>query len=480
MDRGLSRRCSKVTLTFEEVLKVANDLMFAKKGRPLSEPEIVVMQGAWNDKDYEEIADNSRFTLNYLQRTVAPQLWEVLSEVIGNGSRVGKKRLRYFLEQVTRKYYFPSLSADTKPSSRSDTLLHVLGGQPPDTSRFYGRIPELGVLKELVVENRCVIIYGATGIGKSALAAKLIEEISVEPQSKFQCLIWKSVAYAPLLQDLVTELSKLTNPLEPEPELPEHPHTRISVLIKQLQSRRCLLVLDGAEALWQVNNSEQCAEYGLFFRRLVEEQHQSCLLLTSQASFDQLDRLAGSRRPIQCLKVKGLDSNGALQLLHASGLTDPEMCNELIQTYRGNPLDLEEAAKRINHFFAGSKEKFYEYKTTFISNPCQAKLNQYFGQARLLSELQRQIMIYLAEELSKNRNPVGFTKLLRDLSLCEGISVSASKLIEALEGLDKLSLVESDPLAKGVSYGLEPVVKKYILTDPRGLVRKSGVIAKSA
>lgn len=80
-----------MTVTFEEVLRVANDLMFAEKGRYLSDPEIIVMKGAWNDKDYEEIASNSRYSLNYLQRTVAPQLWDIFSEVIGNGARVGKR-----------------------------------------------------------------------------------------------------------------------------------------------------------------------------------------------------------------------------------------------------------------------------------------------------------------------------------------------------------------------------------------------------
>lgn len=470
-----------MTVTFEEVLRVANDLMFAEKGRYLSDPEIIVMKGAWNDKDYEEIASNSRYSINYLQRTVAPQLWDIFSEVIGNGARVGKKRLRYFLEQVTKKYYSAPLLVDTKRSSPSDTLPQVLGGQPPDTSSFYGRIPELAMLREIVLENRCVVIYGAAGIGKSALTAKLVEEISVEQQSKFDCLIWKSIAYAPSLQDLVSEVTKLTNTSEPEPELPEHTQARILVLIKHLQSRRCLLVLDGAEALLQENSLEEYAEYRLFLHRLVEEKHQSCLLLTSRVPFDELDSMVATR-PVQSLKIKGLDSNAALQLLHAEGLTDQEMCGELIQTYRGNPLDLEAAAKRINHFFGGSKEKFFEHKTTFVSNPCQAMLNQYFGQAGLLSELQRQIMIYLAEELKKNWNPISFTKLLKDLSLCHEVSVSTSRLVQALEGLEKLSLVESSKnlIAKEVSYALEPTIKKYILTDPLGLVRKSGATAKSA
>jgi len=144
-------------VTFEEALKVANDLLLAKKGRRLSEPEIIVMNGAWNNSDYEEIAGNSRYSVNYLQRNVAPPLWDLLSEVIGNGARVGKKKLRYFLEQLTKKYYSPS-SSDTKQLS-SDTLLHVLGGQPPDTSNLYGRVLELTMLKELVRKPLCSYLW---------------------------------------------------------------------------------------------------------------------------------------------------------------------------------------------------------------------------------------------------------------------------------------------------------------------------------
>ena len=61
-------------------------------------------------------------------------------------------------------------------------------------SSFYGRVQELSRLKELAIKQRCILLVGAAGIGKSTLAAKLLEELSLESQPRFDCLIWKSVA----------------------------------------------------------------------------------------------------------------------------------------------------------------------------------------------------------------------------------------------------------------------------------------------
>ena len=118
-----------------------------------------------------------------------------------------------------------------------------------------------------------------------------------------------------------------------------------------------------------------------------------------------------------------------------------------------------------------------------MSPHSQAMLNQLFGQAGLLSELQRQIMIYLAEEISKSIATVGFTKLVSDLSNNDHKgSLSTSELIEALEELEERSLIErgENSVNKEASFTLRPVVKKYIMTDPLGLVRKSANTIKSA
>ncbi|MBW4689897.1 MAG: NACHT domain-containing protein [Komarekiella atlantica HA4396-MV6] len=468
---------------FELALVVVNDLVFAKRGKYLTETELIIVKGALNDLDYEEIASNSTYTLNYLQRCVAPQLWDTLSETIGNGERVGKKKLWYFLEQVNQKYHIQSLSserqafiANKEQESSSNKLLQTITGQLPDLSSFYGRTQELAELKRLTAKQRCISLVGVPGIGKSALAAKLITEVSAESQPRFDCLIWKSVSHAPLLQDLINDLIELTRQsLEPGSDLPQYIQAMISILVKQLQSRRCLIVLDSFEALFQRTNFQHRLEYGLFLNRLIEEDHQSCLLLTSRILPDELDILIRTKPHIQSLKLEGLDVDAAKQLLFAQGLTDEENYNELIKTYCGNPLELKAVVNRITRFFDGSAESFFQNKTTLISSEFQSVLDEMFGQ--VLTEIQRQIMNCIAEELVLTSMPVSFANLLKGLNRNPKLSISTSELITALEKLERLSLIESgkDTVTKEINFTLQPVIKKYIKTDHQRLVRPSSV-----
>lgn len=458
-----------MAISFEAAVRVVDELVLAKTGKHLSEPELVVMQGAWHDSDYEEIAGNSPYSLNYLQRTIAPQLWDTLSEVLGNGTcRVGKKKLRYFLEQVAQKYYARSISEE-KLSPPARSLLQVIGGQPPDVSSFSGRSPELAMLREALAEERCVALIGPAGIGKSALAAKLIEVLCAPPQPRFDCLVWKSVHYAPLLPDLVTDLLRLLNP-SAALNLLESTQTKVSELIAHLQSCRCLVVLDAAEAVLQGNRNtsnnpygERFAEYGMFFRRVVEEQHRSCLLLTSREPLIDLTRLQRKGQPARTVKLEGLGKE-ARQILQAKGLTDETEWGNLIETYRGNPLALQIVASRIQDFFGGRVAEFFHCKTTLLGDPFQENLDELFGPNGKLTYLEKQIMFNLAAELGKGVDSIGFSQLVSELKVEKQLRVSTSEVIEALEALSERSLIERNKSATGeVTFTLQPVVKKYML-----------------
>ena len=488
-----TREGVKQQVDVNEAIEVIDELVLAAEGRHLESPEKIVIKAAWLDVDYKEIKENTPYDLGLLQRRVAPKLWVLLTGILGKGEKVTKKRLRSILE---RKIALPSDSfGDTSnqleiPISRLPKLRQsaqkVMGGQPPDTSSFYGRTEELKKLKQAVIKQRCVVLTGAIGIGKSALAAKLVEILKSSPEFGFDCVIWKSVAYAPLIQDLVTELIELTNVLEAKSNLPEYTQAKISVLLEHLRRQRCLLVLDAVEAISPGNNSnlpsQQRMEYEIFFRRLTEEQHQSCLLLTSQVQLEELTLLESAKRPIQFIKLVGLELEDAMQLLQSKGLTDIDKCEKLIQTYRGNPSELEAVAKRIQHFFGGNTQKFVERQTTFVSPQLQTLLNQLFEHSKLLSKLQRQVMIYLAQSNSEKVNFVSFTQLIEDLSREQKTPVSTSELMAALESLEARSLIETaeTPDTKEISFSLQPTVKKYISTDPLGLVQKSNTAVKPA
>jgi energy-coupling factor transporter ATP-binding protein EcfA2 len=478
-EKELPKQRFPVAFTFEEAFIIVDDLVLAKRGKRLSDAEILVMRGAWDNKEFVEIAENSPYSANYLQRRLAPQMWDLLSEIIGDGERVGKRKLRYFLEQATQKYSIES-ALNKEQVLFSGDFIQKIEGELPNLSNFYGRVQELSHLKELIAKQRCVSLIGVPGIGKSTLAVKLLTELSVESQPKFDCLIWKSVAHAPLLQDLLVELMQLIRPLETSSSLPEFTQAMITELVKQLKSRRCLLVLDEFDTLFQKNSFEQRLDYRIFFRRLVEEQHQSRLLLTSRVLPDEFDSLLSAKRHIQWVRVEGLDTDAAMNFLAAQGLTDKQKCNELINTYRGNPLELKTVAERINQFFGGSTKIFFQHKTTFFSSELQSMLDEAFGQ--VLNEIQKQIMIYLAEKIASNSKHLSFVEIINDLNQKYKVLVSTSELIKALEKLERLSLIESnkDPITKEISFTLQPVIKKYIKTDPQGLVHTSNASSNLA
>ncbi|MFW9264675.1 NB-ARC domain-containing protein [Nostoc sp. CALU 546] len=470
-ERGFKASKNLVAVTFEEALVIINDLVCANRGRGLSKPEISVIKGAWDNCGYEKIAQDSGYTLNYLQRVVGARLWTTLSKIIGNGEQITKKNLRLFLEQLTQDHNVQSTSSKEQGCIVKG-LVQVLERKCLDTSSFYGREEELSKLKELIIKRRCVSLIGIAGIGKSTLAAKLIEELSTESQPKFDSIIWKSVAHAPPLQELLADIMELVQSNEPDLDLPKYTQAMISLLIKQLQSRRFLIVLDECESLFQANSLEQRLEYKLFLRRLTEELDQSCLLLTSRVLPDEINDLIEIGLPVEYLKIEGLKNNAAVQFLSTQGLIDLEKCNELIHTYRGNPSELKAVVNRINNLF-GSSEKFFEHKTTLVSRQFQVMLDKTFGQ--VLNEVQRQIMIYLAEKVFSDPQPVAITILLNELNPSKNSGVSDSELILALEKLVNMILIEKeiDPITREAHFSLQPVIKKYIMTDPTGLVHIS-------
>ncbi len=474
-------------ITFEQAFKVLDDLVYAHRHEHLTKAEIVIVEGVWGGIDYKEISRRSQYTTNYLQRIVAPKLWDFLSEVLGKGEQVGKKNLRYFLEREVI-IANPSFTVNSKPVlSQYQVSGQLMGDPPPDVTHFYGRDTELANLKQLIAHNQCVSLIGALGIGKSALAAKLLEVVSTEPDLGFNCCIWKSVAPGLSFEELLTQLIGLFG-LHSEPDMPTYTQAKVSALLKHLQSQRCLLVLDITEVVsqglkidprWNTIESE---EFKLFLRRIVEERHQSCLVLTSREPWPTLVLLERSKRPIRLIKLKGLETAAAIQLLQAKRLTSQEKWPTLIQTYRGNPLLLEDVASRIQRFFGGSVDQFLGLKTTMENIVFQAMLDQQFGESGQLGTLEQQIMVYLAEELAKSPEPIILTKVLSDLRSLLASSVSTSDLFRALEVLEVRSLIEttSDKDTGEARFSLQPLIKKYLIKAPSGVVRESYPTPRSA
>ena len=65
-----------------EILQLADELVYAQKGKHLDELQEAIIKGAWKDQTYQEIADDCNRSESRV-RNVASQLWKLLSEKLG-------------------------------------------------------------------------------------------------------------------------------------------------------------------------------------------------------------------------------------------------------------------------------------------------------------------------------------------------------------------------------------------------------------
>ena len=320
-----------------------------------------------------------------------------------------------------------------------------------DVADFYGRVGELAILQRWIVEEKCrlVALLGMGGIGKTALSLKLAEKIS----PNFEYLVWRSLSHAPKITEV---LSNLLHFLSPKSVNAVTVDQQIQVLIKFLEKHCCLVVLDGVEAILSSGDDRQqpaagyyrqgYESYGNLFKRLGEECHQSCLLLTSREQPKELAFLVGKK--VRSLQLKGLPYTNAQELFkHTDNTVAPEsLWQEVIQMYQGNPLALKIAFTTIQDLFDGNVAEFLRQNTAIFGS-IRDLLNQQFER---LSELEKEIMYWLATE----QETVSLQKLQHNI---QG-NYSTSLLLESLESLKRRCLIETNS-----GYFIQqPVVKEYI------------------
>lgn len=306
--------------------------------------------------------------------------------------------------------------------------------EAPDVESFYGRNQELTQLEQWIEAGcKLVMIVGIAGIGKTALTLALVDRI----QSKFDCLIWKSLHSAPSLNSL---LDSLLNNFEQN--VVHNIQQGTAQLIHHLQQRRCLLILDGLDA--------DLSNYNQFIQK-ISRSHQSCILITSR---EQPKAIEIDTKTVHCLSLKGLPKTEAVQLLQSRGFTGKELgLSALVQLYRGNPLALKLVTPLIQSVFAGNVAAFLAQNTLVIGDRLRVILKQQFEQ---LTDLEQDILYWLAIW----QEPVSFSRLQTHLL----ISIDPATVLEAIVALERRSLLEKWIGTGEISFSLQPLVMK-VVTD---------------
>ncbi len=325
-----------------------------------------------------------------------------------------------------------------------------------DVSTFYGRTEELALLEQWIVEDRCrlVAVLGMGGIGKTALSAKLVQQI----ENKFERVIWRSLSNAPPVENVLAELMQFLSS-QSETDLPENIDARVSQLIDYLREQRCLVVLDNAEAVLRSGERaghyrEGYEGYGELLRMVGELPHQSCLIITSREKTKELASLEGKK--VRSLQLHGLKDIEGWEIFKEKGFFSEIEAEGrgIISRYAGNPLALKIVSTTIQDVFDGSIYAFLQQGTTVfgdISDLLAAQFNR-------LSDLEKEIMYWLAID----REPVSLSGLQEDLVS----PVPQLRLLEALESLLRRCLIDkATPKLlerNAANFSLQPVVMEYV------------------
>lgn len=415
-----------------------------RDGKGLKDAERIVLDAAWRDIPYELAAENSKYTLNYLQRNTAPSLWKLISTKIFNGQKVDKANIRFLLEELNCPVFF--------------------GGNLPNSAHLLGRESDLKILKEQSYLNQCIFLYGEPGIGKTVLAAKMIQDF-LDRETKFEYIVWQPVHYQPSLGGLISYLNshlQFTNLIRKDKD--DLLQDEVMDLIGFMKEKRCLIILDEVDSLIgpEADGSIK-QEYLVFFRRLIEEQHKGCFVLISRHSLGEAKHLQNSGLPAYHMEVGGLDIDASIELLESEGLSVKKHHRSIAETYSGNPWVLKCVAAKVKRFYSGNLDNIISNKTSLGSNIFEEGFKDVLMSINSLSGLERRILITLAQESSKTSESISLSHLLSQLNT-QGITASESDLIIALEALEQVCPIEIIPSHPGseASFILQPMFRRYI------------------
>ena len=444
----------------------------------LNDVQELVFRQTWEGRSYPKIAKNAGYEAEYI-KFVGFQLWQLLTRVFGE--KVTKSNVHSVLRRKAQQVaVVVAVSNSTSTNDginiqayQSDATTHSVTaegstanrcqdwGEAIDVSVFYGRAEALNQLEEWIVMQRCrlVTLLGMGGIGKTALSIKLAERI----QEHFDYIIWRSLRNAPSIQNLLAELLQFLSQQQ-ETNLPETVERRISRLMHYLRQHRCLLVLDNAESIMCAGDSlrhsyasragrygEGYQEYGELLRRIGEERHNSCLVLTSREKPKELAALEGENLPVRSLQLAGLPTAQGRKIFQDRGSfwgSDDEW-KSLIEHYAGNPLALKIVAPAIRDLFNSNVSQFLELlnQGTLVFDDIRNLLDRQFAR---LSTVEKELMYWL----TINREPVSLLELHKDLVR----KISPNELIETLASLGRRSLLEKT----SDGFTQQPVVMEYM------------------
>lgn len=349
------------------------------------------------------------------------------------------------------------------PASRPRTSHEDWDGAPT-VSQLFGRDADAELLRTWILQDACrmVLITGLGGVGKTDLVTCLgrggnqsegtSSTLAAGIQGDFETVIWRKLLDAPLPDELFGDLADFLSEHRRAPA--DSVSQQIDEIIRCLQERRCLVILDNVETVLRPGDPQMryrpgYEAYGTFFEQVARSPHQSCLLLTSREKPRSISDFEGARKPVRSLSLGGIGVPEAQALFGQIGTFTGSAADweRIVRLYNGNPLALDLVARHIEMVFLGDLGAFLGAGRAVFAD-LQELLDWHFDR---LSREETELVYWLAI----SREPVSLVTLHDDIVS----PVSRQNTTSTLQSLQRRI-----PLERSGSGGftLQPVLIEHV------------------
>lgn len=435
-------------VSFSQAVKIVDSISSQVKDRGLTDAEAVALRAAWENISYTQAISESGYSYSesYVRSDAARNLWRMLSDYYG--AKITKLNFRDYFECRPELLATKAISSD------------ILGGHPPSADIFIGRKNEIKQLKQFSKVHQCICISGISGIGKSSLAAKVINHLA-KKSSLFDCYIWLPVYYQPNLSNL---LNKVLQHLTKGGNIASLSSQDLTDLLMHfLQKDRCLIVFDEADSIIGLESPLDIREeYQDLFRRLIEEQHQSCFWLTAKNFVKELSMYQGMGLPIENMHLGALSPQDAQQFVESHGITFDADWGKMIHSCMGNPLLMQAVLKKVLKVQDG-KASLVSEKTSMALDEFEYVLKKIFDKAVDIKSLEILVLCKIAI-LQGDRESIPLYSVANEILELES-NLSKIDIFNCLERLQQHNLISLKTDNEGATIVMGNMIKKYILRN---------------